>query len=71
MFCGETSPEWVIELVNTGKLTEERLNDSIRRILKDKFRLGLFNGPYVDVDNKAVLENDVFRKKVWKHRKSH
>lgn len=34
----------VMELVKSGKITEERIDDSVRRILKAKFRLGLFDG---------------------------
>lgn len=34
----------VMELVRDGKITEERINDSVRRILKVKLRLGLFDG---------------------------
>ena len=52
-FGGESLPEMLIKLVKDGKVTEERINQSVRRILRDKFRLGLFDNPYVDVD-KAV-----------------
>lgn len=52
-FGGETIPEMLVKLVKEGKVTEERINQSVRRILRDKFRLGLFDNPYVDVD-KAV-----------------
>ncbi|MFN3403959.1 MAG: beta-glucosidase [Cytophagaceae bacterium] len=37
---------YVKELVNEGKISEERINQSVRRILKLKFKLGLFNNPY-------------------------
>jgi len=63
MFGGEANPNWVIELVNTGKLSQERLNISIKRILKDKFRLGLFDNPYVAVDNPAIFDNEIFNQK--------
>ena len=63
MFGGEATPEWVIELVNTGKLSQERLDTSIRRILKDKFRLGLFDDPYLDMNALSVFENDSYRQK--------
>lgn len=49
-FGGEDDPEPLIALVGSGKLTTERLDVSIRRILRDKFRLGLFEDPYVDAD---------------------
>jgi beta-glucosidase len=47
-FGGEELPEFIVELVESGMVSEGRINRSIRRILKDKFRLGLFDNPYVD-----------------------
>ena len=47
-FGGESSPELIIELVKTGQLNESRINQSVKRILRDKFKLGLFDNPYVD-----------------------
>ena len=47
-FGGEFCPELIVELVNSGELSEERLDQSVRRLLRDKFRLGLFDDPYVD-----------------------
>jgi beta-glucosidase len=40
----------VIQLVREGKISEERIDRSIRRLLRDKFKLGLFDNPYVDED---------------------
>ena len=43
-------PEWqtaVVDLVKEGKISEERINQSVRRILRTKFQLGLFEHPYV------------------------
>jgi beta-glucosidase len=45
---GERSPEVVVALVEGGRVTEERVDDSARRLLRDKFRLGLFDEPRVD-----------------------
>lgn len=47
-FGGEKCPELVVELVNTGKLSEARIDQSIRRLLRQKFQLGLFDNPFVD-----------------------
>ena len=47
-YGGENKPEFVVELVNEGKITEERVNASVRRILTNKFELGLFENPFVD-----------------------
>ncbi|MCB0565656.1 MAG: glycoside hydrolase family 3 protein, partial [Phaeodactylibacter sp.] len=47
-FGGETIPEVVVQLVKAGKLSEERVNESVRRLLRVKFQLGLFDNPYID-----------------------
>ena len=47
-FGGETRPELVLQLVKSGQLSEERLNVSVKRLLRQKFQLGLFDNPYVD-----------------------
>ena len=36
-------------LVREGKISEEAVNESVRRILRLKFRMGLFENPYVPV----------------------
>src|SRR5258708_4726565 len=48
-FGGESLPEMLVKLVKDGKVTEVRINSSVRRILRDKFKVGLFDNPYVDV----------------------
>ncbi|GAA2483518.1 glycoside hydrolase family 3 protein [Winogradskya humida] len=40
---GEHCPELIIELVQDGRVSIERIDLSVRRILRDKFRLGLFD----------------------------
>lgn len=37
-------------LVNQGRVTEARIDDAVRRILRVKFRLGLFEEPYTNRD---------------------
>lgn len=49
-FGGEKCTELLIELVENGTLTHERLDVSARRLLREKFLLGLFENPYVDAD---------------------
>jgi beta-glucosidase len=39
---------FVKELVKEGRITEERINVSVRRILKLKLKLGLFENPFPD-----------------------
>ena len=38
--------ENLADLVKEGKVSEERLDDAVRRVLRLKFRLGLFEEPY-------------------------
>ena len=40
--------EYVCELVREGRIPERRIDESVRRILEMKFRLGLFEHPYAD-----------------------
>ncbi len=40
--------EHLVALVKDGEITEERINESVRRILKLKFKLGLFENAYVE-----------------------
>lgn len=37
-----------LNLVNNGQIPESRVNDAVRRILRIKFELGLFENPYTD-----------------------
>ncbi len=36
----------LLELVNEGRISEERINLSVARILRLKFELGLFDHPF-------------------------
>ena len=49
-FGGEKDTEVVIELVKKGLMPSSRIDASVKRILKNKFDLGLFDNPYVEVD---------------------
>lgn len=61
-FGGEACPEVIVELVQSGQVSEERIDISIRRLLRDKFRLGLFDNPYVDeVAAAHIAGNSAFR----------
>ncbi|HEV8459717.1 MAG TPA: glycoside hydrolase family 3 N-terminal domain-containing protein [Gaiellaceae bacterium] len=59
---GESIPEIVIGLVESGRVSEERIDESARRLLRDKFRLGLFDNPTVDAgEAERICGNDAFR----------
>jgi beta-glucosidase len=61
-FGGESCPEVIVELVRSGKVPEERIDQSVRRLLRDKFRLGLFDDPYVDaVAAQTIVGSREFR----------
>lgn len=60
-FGGEARPELVVELVEQGRITEDRIDASVRRLLREKFVLGLFEQPYVDVDAASrIVGNPAF-----------
>lgn len=52
-FGGEACPDVVVDLVKNGGVSVERIDQSIHRLLREKFLMGLFDNPYVDPD-KAV-----------------
>ncbi|KAF5008062.1 hypothetical protein FDECE_5645 [Fusarium decemcellulare] len=64
MFGGETRTELVIKLVRQGRITEKRLDYSVRKILREKFLLGLFDDErFVDADAaEAIVGNEYFRR---------
>ena len=45
----EKNAATMLRLVRDGKITQQRLDESLKRILVNKFKLGLFENPYVDV----------------------
>jgi beta-glucosidase len=49
-FGGESRPELLLEAVRAGRVSEERIDQSVRRLLREKFVLGLFDQPFLDVD---------------------
>ena len=64
MFGGESYPDMVIELVRSGQVSESRIDKSVRRILRDKFELGLFDDPYVDPQQaEELVRNETFVRK--------
>jgi beta-glucosidase len=61
-FGGETCPELVLEAVATGRVSEQRLDESVRRLLRVKFQLGLFDDPFVDEDAaERIVGSEPFR----------
>nr|WP_157008709.1 glycoside hydrolase family 3 N-terminal domain-containing protein [Agromyces laixinhei] len=60
-FGGELCTDLLLELVDAGTLNRDRLDVSVRRLLREKFRLGLFDDPFVDADRaQSVVGNADF-----------
>lgn len=47
----------MIENVNEGKVSIETIDRSVRRVLEQKFRLGLFENPFVDVEKASEVSH--------------
>ncbi|MFL5499852.1 MAG: glycoside hydrolase family 3 protein [Gemmatimonadaceae bacterium] len=47
-FGGTEESQYIVDAVRSGKITEKRVNESAYRIALQKFRLGLFENPYVE-----------------------
>lgn len=45
---GRCYDKYLEELLNEGKVLKESLDDAVRRVLRFKFRLGLFDNPYIE-----------------------
>ncbi|MBT8220665.1 MAG: glycoside hydrolase family 3 C-terminal domain-containing protein [Bacteroidia bacterium] len=63
MFGGESRPDLIIDLVQSGEIQASRIDQSIRRILRDKFILGLFDNPFVNIDDLSIVGSDQFNAK--------
>ena len=49
-FGGEENVDVLLDLVQSGRVSIERVDESARRLLTVKFQLGLFDDPFVDED---------------------
>lgn len=64
LFSGTADPTILLETVQQGLVSEDRINESVARLLNEKFVLGLFENPYVDVQKATqVVGNTEFQKK--------
>jgi beta-glucosidase len=60
-FGGEMCTDVLLTLVESGEVSEERIDTSAARILGEKFRLGLFDAPFVDEEAAdAVVGSELF-----------
>lgn len=64
LFSGTGDPTLLLETVKKGMISESRINQSIERLLNEKFELGLFENPYVDVSYaEKIVGNNEFQKR--------
>jgi beta-glucosidase len=54
-FGGEARTDLLLDLVRSGAVDEARLDDPVKRLLLVKFRLGLFDDPYLDEGAAAAV----------------
>lgn len=47
-FGGENCSELIVALVKEGSLKESRIDESVKRLLRQKFELGLFDNPFIN-----------------------
>jgi beta-glucosidase len=54
-FGGECCSDSLVRLVKSGQVTEARIDESVRRLLREKFVLGLFDRPFVDEEVAGIV----------------
>ncbi|MFE4079201.1 glycoside hydrolase family 3 protein [Paenarthrobacter sp. YIM B13468] len=60
-FGGDRNPELIEELVDSGRISEARIDQSARRLLAEKFRLGVFEHRRVDLKNaRSICGSAIF-----------
>ena len=52
---GRVYSENLAQLVTDGKVTGQQINEAVRRILRIKFKLGLFDNPYTDLKKEQEI----------------
>lgn len=57
MIGGESLSQELVEAIESKLIPEERIDQSLRRIIKEKFRLSLFDQPYLDEKGLEVFSN--------------
>ena len=63
MLGGEVLSPELASLIQSKIISEKRIDESLRRVLKQKFELGLFDNPYLDMETLNTLNNDTYFKK--------
>ena len=61
-FGGTEDSQMLVAAVRSGRLPEARVDESVRRVMTQKFALGLFERPFVDVGQAtSIVGNAKFR----------
>jgi beta-glucosidase len=64
IFSGSADPSLLLETVKKGMVSEARINESVARLLREKFALNLFENPYVDANEaEKIVGNADFQKR--------
>lgn len=64
LFSGISDPAKLLETINMGLISEDRINESVTRLLKEKFEIGILENPYVDIEKAvSVTGNPEFQEK--------
>jgi len=64
LFSGESDPAMLIHIIDTGMVDMGYIDNSVLLLLKEKFEMGLFENPYVDVDAaEKIVNNDMFKER--------
>jgi len=67
IFSGSADPSTLIETVKKGLISEARINVSVAKLLTEKFELGLFENPYVNVDEavNTIGKKNTRKRRIW------
>lgn len=67
VLSGFNDKDVILDLIEDDRLSEERVETSVKRLLTEQFELGLFENPYVNPDRAAYLVgNRVYQRKAEK-----
>lgn len=59
IFSGESDPAMLLEVISKGMVDMAYIDNSVTRLLNEKFAMGLFENPYVDVAAAEKIVNNV------------
>jgi len=64
LFSGESDPAMLLEVIHKGMVDMSYIDNSVIRLLNEKFEMGLFENPYVDVNSaEAIVNNAKFKER--------